>query len=72
MASMLAELKDVRTAHINCEIGHAELRGLVNVLNEKVSRLEGHDKANIDQVKGTIAAIVKIDPSAAVDLLPKS
>ncbi len=62
--SVLAELKDVRAAHINCEINHAELRGIVNVLNEKVSRLEGHDKANADNTK-KLAEIVKAETGKA-------
>jgi len=66
----ISELKQTRSQHVNCEIEQERLRGQINVLTEKVARLEGHDKANADQIKGNIAAIVKIDPSAAADLLP--
>lgn len=72
VATVLAELREVRAAHINCEVGQAELRGEMNVMKEKLAALERHDRNNADHVKGVNAAIAKIDPSAAAELLPKT
>ncbi|HEX7768141.1 MAG TPA: hypothetical protein VF443_15615 [Nitrospira sp.] len=50
-ATILAELKEVRAAHINCEIGQAELRGDLNVMKEKIAALERHEAATKQQVE---------------------
>ncbi len=74
-ALLLAEEK---AAHAKCQIDKQELRGDLRVHSERMNTMQvqldsltSHKKNNIDHLKGIDAAIVKIDPSAAADLLPK-
>lgn len=46
VSGLVAELKEVRAAHAKCEIQHAELKGKMEVMDVKLSRLEAHDTAN--------------------------
>lgn len=66
--TVLAELKEVRAAHINCEIGHAELRGELNVMKEKVSKLERHEEKNVEHQK-KLAQIVKEETGKAPEIV---
>ena len=68
MSGMLSELKDVRTAHTKCEVQQAELRGELNVMKEKVARLESHDEANRQNKAVLKDALKKVDPDAAADI----
>lgn len=47
-SSLSGKLEQSQADHLKCQIEQERLRGQVNVLNEKVARLEGHDKANQD------------------------
>ncbi len=48
VATVLSELKEVRAAHITCEVGQAELRGEMNVMKEQMAAIHRHEKANSD------------------------
>lgn len=68
MQTVLSELKQVRTAHVNCEVAQAELRGEVAVLREKISALERHDAANTENAK-KLAKIVKEETGKAPEIV---
>lgn len=45
-------------AHANCEVEQAKLRGELDVMKEKVSRLETHDQANQENKKVLNHAVI--------------
>lgn len=57
---------DIATeAHSKCEVEQEKLRGELNVMKEKVARLEDHDKANKKQVEAVKEEIAKRESSRA-------
>ena len=63
------KLDAATAAHAKCEVNCAELRGELNVtrgelnvMKEKVSRLEAHDKANKENVEKLKAVVIEETP----------
>lgn len=55
------KLDTATAAHLKCEIEQERLRGELNVMKEKVSALERHDRANKEQVAMTQEDIRKLE-----------
>ncbi len=49
LASVLAELKDVRKQHFDCEKKHAELTGELKVLRREVGKIKGEEHNEPEQ-----------------------
>ena len=67
---VLEELRQAKKEHFDCKIEQERLRGQVAVLQEKVARLEVHDKRGEDHIKGLRQAVKQIDPEVAAEELP--
>lgn len=59
------KLDTATAAHAKCEVEQERLRGELNVMKEKVARLESHDQKNAEHVAGFKEALKQIDPEAA-------
>ncbi len=66
--ALTGKLEKTEAEHVKCQIEQERLRGQVNVLNEKVERLEGHDKNNIENTK-KLAEIVKKETGKAPEIV---
>jgi chromosome segregation ATPase len=66
--AVLEELKQARADHVDCKLEQERLRGHVALLQEKVARLEGHDKRGEEHIKSLRDAVKQIDPEAAAKL----
>lgn len=66
--TVLEELHETRNEHVNCKIEQEKLRGQIGILEEKVARLEGHDKRGEQHLQGLKEAIKQIDPVAATKI----